>query len=168
MNASSPEADGLRFSPIAFLCNSYWRKCLCLAVTVCALVALPVMAAAQACISTGAQWKSVSIGTPQAGKFTTTFSATPSAAKINAVVGLSQGAANGFANLAANIRFNSTGHIDARHGDRYAATSVVPYSAGVTYFFELDVNVPAHTYSVFVTSPGGSKIILGTNFAFRK
>jgi len=29
------------------------------------------------------------------------------------------------------------------------------------------INIPAHTYSIFVTPPGGSELTVGTNFAFR-
>jgi hypothetical protein len=31
----------------------------------------------------------------------------------------------------------------------------------------LVVNVPVHTYSVFVTPPGGSELTIGSNFHFR-
>jgi hypothetical protein len=80
---------------------------------------------------------------------------------------LSQGAATAYGNLACIARFNATGQIDAYNGTAYAAASSINYSAGVSYHFRLVVNVPAHTYSVFVTPAGGAELTIGTNFAFR-
>jgi len=37
----------------------------------------------------------------------------------------------------------------------------------VQYHFRMVVNVPAHTYSIFVTPPGGAEQTVGSNFAFR-
>jgi hypothetical protein len=71
----------------------------------------------------------------------------------------------GFATL---VRFNPTGDIDARKGGAYAPVpATIPYSAGLTYHFRLVINVPAHTYSIFVTPPGGTELTVGTGFAFR-
>src|SRR5579859_1065930 len=108
-----------------------------------------------------------SVFTDQTGTFTASFDVTPSASPLNAVVGLSQGAQTAYTGFAALARFNPSGNIDARNGGAYAAASTIPYSAGVSYHFRLVVNVPAHTYSVFVTPSGGGELTVGTDFAFR-
>jgi hypothetical protein len=59
------------------------------------------------------------------------------------------------------------GDIDARNGGAYAAAATIPYVANSTYHFRLVVNVTAHTYSIFVTPPGGSELTVGSNYGFR-
>jgi len=103
----------------------------------------------------------------QTGTFTATFNATPSASPNSALVGLSNGSQTAFTGLATAVRFNTTGKIDARNGGAYAAANVISFSANTTYAFRLVVNVPAHTYSIYVTPAGGSELTVGTNYAFR-
>jgi hypothetical protein len=103
----------------------------------------------------------------QSGTFTAQFNASPSLSPSNAIVALSQGAQTAYTGMAVAVRFNPTGTIDARNGGAFAASTTIPFSAGSTYHFRLVVNVAAHTYSIFVTPPGGSELTLGTNFAFR-
>jgi hypothetical protein len=116
--------------------------------------------------SQGGSWQNTSMA-PQAGTFTARFDATPSAAGINAVIGLSQGAQTAYSGFAVLARFNPAGDIDARNGAAYAAASTIPYAAGVTYHFRMVVGIPTHSYSVFVTPPGGAELTVGSNFAFR-
>ena len=111
-------------------------------------------------------WQNFPFGT-QSGMFTAEFDAIPNAVPIDAVTGLSTTAATGYSQLAAIVRFNSSGTIDARNGSVYAAAATVPYSAWTNYHFRLVVNVPAKTYSIYVSPDGGSEITLGTNYAFR-
>jgi len=47
------------------------------------------------------------------------------------------------------------------------AASTISYTAGVVYHFREVINVPAHTYSIFVTPAGGSEQTVGSNFFFR-
>jgi hypothetical protein len=103
----------------------------------------------------------------QTGTFTATFDATPSTSPSSMHVGLSNGAQTGYSGFAAIIRFNTAGNIDARNGGSYAAASAIPYVANTKYSFRVVVNVPAHTYSVYVTPAGGSQLTVGENFAFR-
>jgi hypothetical protein len=103
----------------------------------------------------------------QTGTFTAEFDAIPSTSPSDMLVGLSNGAQTSYAGLAAIVRFNTAGNIDARNGGAYAAASAIPYSANTTYHFRLVVNVPARTYSAYVTPAGGSEIAVGENFAFR-
>jgi hypothetical protein len=99
--------------------------------------------------------------------FSVEFDATPSAIGIEGVVGLSDGPAAAYADLAAVARFNPSGTIDARSGNAYRADQVVRYVGGSTYRLKLDVNVATHTYSVTVTPPGGTAIVLARDYAFR-
>jgi hypothetical protein len=103
----------------------------------------------------------------KAGMFTVRFDGTPSSAGADAVMGLSNGAAAEYNDLAVNIRFATTGNIDARNGGAYAAAATVPYMANMKYDFRIVVNVTAHTYSVFVTPPGGQEQTLAMGYAFR-
>lgn len=65
------------------------------------------------------------------------------------------------------VRFNPAGNIDARNGTAYAAAATIPYSVNQTYHFRLVVNVPARTYTIYVTPPSGPERVVGTNYAFR-
>lgn len=123
---------------------------------------------ASGCVTTSADstWHTAAISS-EAGTFTAQFDVTPSVSPLNAVVGLSQGTQSAYTGFATMVRFNPTGDIDARNGGTYAADSTIPYSAGVNYHFRLAINVPAHTYSVFVTPSGRGELTVGTNFAFR-
>ncbi len=121
---------------------------------------------APSCVTTGVNAWTNSSFSSNTGTFTASFDAKPSAAPTDAVIGLSLGAASAFSNLATIVRFNANGSIDARNGGAYGASSV-PYVANANYHFRLVVDVSAHTYSAFVTPPGGSEQSIGTNFAFR-
>jgi len=117
--------------------------------------------------SSGDGFHALALTSAQAGTFTATFDATPSASPENALVGLSQGAATAYGSIACIARFNPSGDIDSYNGTGYAAASTIPYSAGEAYHFRLVVNAPANTYSVYVTPPGGSELTVGTNYVFR-
>jgi hypothetical protein len=106
-------------------------------------------------------------GSTQSGSFTATIDAKPSLSPSNTTIGLCQGAQTAYTGIACVVRFNTSGNIDARNGAAYAAASTIPFSAGVSYHFRFVVNVPAHTYSIFVTPAGGSEITVGSNYAFR-
>jgi len=103
----------------------------------------------------------------QTGTFTVQFEATPSAALMDTVMALSSGVKTAFSGFACLTRFNVDGNIDARNAGEYLADNVIPYSANVTYTFRMVVNIPAHTYSIYVTPAGGTEQTVGTDFAFR-
>lgn len=105
--------------------------------------------------------------TSQADTFTAEWDATPSAKPIDAVMALSDGAQTAFSGFACLTRFNSSGTIDARDGGTYRAASSISYEPNKLYHFRLVVNIPAHTYSVYVTPAGGSEQVVGLNYAFR-
>jgi hypothetical protein len=60
------------------------------------------------------------------------------------------------------IHFSPAGFIQAANGDGLIPSNL-PYTAGQTYHFRLTEDLPAATYSVFVTPPGATEIPLGTN-----
>lgn len=126
----------------------------------------PIQGAGCVTATSGGGWQNVTFPL-QGGTFTAEFDATPSATPFNSVVGLSRGVQTDYPGFGVLVRFNPSGNIDARNGGAYAAASTIPFSANVTYHFRLAVNVPAHTYSIFVRSGGGAEQTVGTNFAFR-
>src|SRR5262249_8011538 len=111
--------------------------------------------------TSGGPWQNSAFPS-QSGTFTAEFDATPSVSPINSVVGLSLGAQNDYTGFACLARFNPSGNIDARNGGAYAAATIIPYTANTAYHFRLAVNVPTHTYSVFVTPAGGTEQTVGT------
>jgi hypothetical protein len=118
------------------------------------------------CLITGPTWVNNSIAT-QTGTFTATFDATPSALLMDSIIGFSQNAAAIPADMAVIVRFNNTGTIDAINGSGYAAVTSIPYSGSLLYHFRIVVDTSAHTYSAYVTSPGGTEETLATDYAFR-
>jgi hypothetical protein len=104
----------------------------------------------------------------QSRQFDAELDATPAQARTNSVIGLSFGGGIDYSQLACLVRFNPAGRIDARNGGAYEAASVIPYTAGSTYHFRFAVDVPKHTYSIFVRPPGAAaELTVGQDFAFR-
>ena len=91
----------------------------------------------------------------------------PTQNNADIVIGFSQSAASAYTDLAAIIRFSPTGTIDVRNGGTYGSAVALPYAAGTNYHVRMVVNVPVHTYSVFVTPQGESEVTLASNYAFR-
>ena len=156
--------------------SNYFRLSLLLSLTVTLLIVFfhqslfTNAAGPPSCLTvsaTGSVWQNLALVSPQAGTFTAEIDATPLATGTDAGVGLSNGSQTTFAGLACAARFNTNGKIDARNGGVYAAASTIPYSPNTTYHFRFVVNVPAHTYSVYVTPSGASEQIVGVNYAFR-
>ncbi len=104
---------------------------------------------------------------PQAGAFALEFDAVPNAAGIDALTALSAGAIATPSDVAIAVRFNANNTIDARNGSLYAAATAIPYSPGTSYHFRLVIDVPAHTYSVYVMPAGGAEQALGADYSFR-
>jgi hypothetical protein len=107
------------------------------------------------------------LGSTQSGFFSVQFDASVSISPSNVTLSLCSGNATAYTGLACMVRFNNTGFIDARNGGAFAAAASIPFTAGTSYHFRMDVNVPAHTYSVYVTPAGGSVTLVGANYAFR-
>jgi hypothetical protein len=60
------------------------------------------------------------------------------------------------------INFGPAGVIQVRNGDSFVSSDV-SYAAGETLQFRLVGNLPATTYSLFVTPPGAAEIPLATD-----
>lgn len=99
--------------------------------------------------------------TPEAHGFTATFDATPSTS-LDASLGFFSSTPGPHPQLSQFIHFSPAGFIQAANGD-VLVPSNLPYAAGQTYHFRLTENLPAATYSLFVTPPGAAEIPLGTN-----
>jgi hypothetical protein len=120
-----------------------------------------------ACIQQlGNNWISGTIPV-QTGTFTAEWDSTPSTTTNNTNIGLSLGAQTAFTGLAVAMRFNTTGTIDARNAGAFTADNNIPYVAGTSYHFRAVVNVPANTYSMYVTPAGQTEVTVGANYAFR-
>ncbi|NLF29358.1 MAG: hypothetical protein GX591_00560 [Planctomycetes bacterium] len=111
-------------------------------------------------------WQNFSVAT-QAGTCTWTFDATPNRNNMDGLTALSLGTVDAWGDCAVTTRFNSSGYIDSYDYNVYAADASVPYTAGTEYHFRVVVNIPAHTYSVYVTPEGQSEVTLATDYAFR-
>ena len=118
------------------------------------------------CVTSSTSWQNTAMLSPD-GTFDVSFDATPSAGNVDAVTGLSAAPASAYTDLSVIARFNSNGSIDAINGGGYAATNSVPYAGGSTYHFRAAVNVPSHTYSLYVTPPGRPETPVALNYAFR-
>jgi Carbohydrate family 9 binding domain-like len=130
-----------------------------------------ITASTPACITTLPSITSW-VNTPfpnQTNTFTATFDATPSeGAPLDVVMALSSGPRTNFPDFACLVRFQTAGIIDARNGANYEGPATdIPFSANVSYHFRLVVNIPAQTYSVYVTPAGGTELLVGQDFAFR-
>ncbi len=101
------------------------------------------------------------------GQFSVEYDATPNGANIDGITALSAGPGGAYQHYAVLVRFNTNGYIDVRNGGGYQADVSLPYTAGTTYRFRLEIDVPAHRYSVYVTPAGGSELALASNYAFR-
>jgi hypothetical protein len=123
-------------------------------------------AQAVTCEYSSGSWANTGLSQGQGSAFRITYDATPSASSVNAISGLSSGSAQEYSDLATGVRFNPNRTIDVRNGSSFTAAASVPYQAGVTYHFILDVNVSNHTYTVYL-SVASRQITLGSNLAFR-
>src|SRR5690606_31441557 len=102
----------------------------------------------------------------QTGTFTAIFDLQISGL-IGANIGLSNGSVTGFSGMACILGVDSGGFFVARNGGAYSSLNFISYTPGVLYHFRLDVDVPAHTYSIYITPEGGSEVVLASNYAFR-
>jgi hypothetical protein len=110
---------------------------------------------------------------PYTGVFTAWFTATPSIAPTNSVVGLSDGDVGpGSGDTPLHnlhqilLRFAASGTLDARNGATYSSDTVIKYQA-IPYDFRLVVDVPNKKYAAYVSWQGQPEVTIGTNLAFR-
>jgi hypothetical protein len=148
--------------------NNIFRAAICAVLLLAASTSARVTSAATAgCLnSINHVWVNSAFPQTQTGSFRVTFDATPEAATVDGVIGLSRGFSDGYTSLAAIVRFNDSGAIDARNGGTYSAASWIPYTAGTTYHFIMDVNIARHTYNAYVIL-GSVQRTIGMNYTFR-
>jgi hypothetical protein len=99
---------------------------------------------------------------PNTTGFTATFFAIPSSSSMDAALGFFRPSPSNQQSLSSLINFSPAGIIQVRDGDSFVSPDV-PYPAGETLQFRLVENLPATTYSLFVTPQGGAEIPLATD-----
>ncbi len=113
------------------------------------------------------EWENISLA-PQTNSFTAEFDVVPTGDGMDGVLGLSSGSVTGYSGLACIIRFSPDGFIQARNAGIYTSdTGNIQYFAGVSYHFQLVIDLFFHTYDIFLTLPGGNSQQIGTEYAFR-
>src|SRR6478672_245023 len=131
--------------------------------TVSSMNAIEPVASQTGCVSTpptsNAQRVSFPVS-PTTG-FAATFSVTPSSSSMDAALGFFAPASSNQPRLSTVIDFSPAGVIRVRNGDSLVS-SAISYVAGETLQFRLIENLPAITYSLFLTSPGAAEIPLAT------
>jgi hypothetical protein len=135
------------------------------AATAGALISAENAVARTGCVSTpttpNAQRVSFPVSMGTTG-FTATFSVTPSSSSMDASLGFFSPSTSQQPALSGLINFSPAGVIQVRDGDSLLS-SIVPYSSGETLQFRLVENLPATTYSLFVTPPGAAEVPLATD-----
>jgi len=103
----------------------------------------------------------------QSGHFTVEFDATPGNANMDGITALSLGAGSNHADYATDVRFDPDGSIVVRNGNMLGFDVEVLYTVGLSHHFRLQIDVPNHIHSVWVTPPSGSEIKIATDYQFR-
>jgi hypothetical protein len=132
--------------------------------TVSSMNAIEPVASQTGCVSTPptSNAQRVSFPVSPTNGFTATFSVTASSSAIDAALGPFAPASSNPSSLSRLINFSPDGVIQVRNGDSFVSSGV-SYAAGETLRFRLVENLPATTYSIFVTPPGAAEIPLATN-----
>lgn len=122
----------------------------------------------KACYQSGAGFdnRTSLIGT-QNNIFTLEYDAIPFGDSIDALTMLSSGAGTTWGDYDVLVRFFTNGMLEARNGNAYMADAPITYTSSTMYHFRLAINVPASSYSVFVTPDGGVEKLLAKDYAFR-
>ncbi len=112
------------------------------------------------------------LDTVHTGIVTINYDATPLQDNINGSVDFtdSDKEVMGFADLAVLVRFyNDPIRIDCLDElkTNFHAENVVPYSVNVKYHFRIIANIPAQTFSAWVTPDGGAEVQIALNYKFR-
>lgn len=129
-----------------------------------AMITAKSAATQSGCVSTpaGSIAQRVTFPVSPTNDFTATFSVTPSSSSMDGSLGFFAPASSNQPALSSLINFSSAGVIQVRNGDSFTS-SAVPYTAGETLQFRLVENLPATTYSLFVTPPGAAEVPLATD-----
>jgi len=117
-------------------------------------------------VTSSTAWQTFQIAN-QTGQFEFAFDMVPNNDLMDAVTGVGAIPGAWWSDLACIVRIAAAGVIDVRNGGAYAADAVLNYSAGTKYGVRMVINVPAHTYDVYVTPEGQSEVQLADDYAFR-
>ncbi|MEA4936034.1 MAG: hypothetical protein VB102_05245 [Paludibacter sp.] len=117
-------------------------------------------------VTSKSSWQSFNVST-QTGSFRVQFDLVMSLANTQGYVTVQNGTITDTPQGACIIYVHQSGVIWARNGSSYTSNGTVRFTAGTSYHFRLEINVPTHTYSIYVTPSGQSEITLGANYAFR-
>jgi hypothetical protein len=128
-----------------------------------AMIAVDGAATRQECVSTpaGSNVQRVSFPVSAANGLRATFSLTPSSSAIDAALGFFASAASSN-QLSRLMNFSPDGIIQVRNGDSFVSSGI-SYAPGETLRFRLTENLPATTYSLFMTPPNSAEITLATD-----
>ncbi|MFY0571398.1 glycoside hydrolase family 88 protein [Archangium lansingense] len=109
------------------------------------------------------------LGAANTGIQVVEFDVTPFSNTVDGVVGYADSSTivTGYGSLPMTIRMNPAGFFDVRRGDTFAALVNLPYQANTTYHVRMRTDLNAKVYSVWVTPPGGSEVLLAERFVFR-
>jgi len=103
---------------------------------------------------------------PQTGIFVAQFNAMSTADSVDGVLGFSKIEPAGYGDYSCKVLFNNEGFITANNGGSFEADSAFAYAAGQVYAVKVIINIPAQTFSAWVTPEGGDAVTIGKDFAF--
>lgn len=134
------------------------------------LLQLIATSASAACLnaSPGAnQWQNLAFSQPQTGIFVATAEVTAPQAGGDVILAVTQGPQTFWSGLTTSVRFHTNNMIDVVKGDTYGADVAMPYRPLLTYRIRMEINIPAHTYSVYVAPTGRYEQRLAKDYPFR-
>ena len=116
----------------------------------------------------GWQQNGINLGRAYTGKVEVEFDMSFVGSNVGGSVGFvdSQKELYGFEDLAAMVRINYS-YFDARNSTVFEYAGNCPAVADTVYHINLEADLDLKTYSYWVTPPGGSKIQIADNYAFR-
>ena len=117
-------------------------------------------------VTSTSAWQNFDIAN-QTGTFTFEFDATANGNNMDVCIGTTSGEADGWSDLATTVRFYTDGYFDAKDGPDYTSDASIPYSSGNTYHIRMEIDIPTHSYGVYITPPGQSEITLADDYDFR-
>ncbi len=118
------------------------------------------------CSTSATTWQNTAIDS-HSGRFEVEFDAIPNDANMDGTVTLGSSPGSTWSDFAVLINFSVGGTILVRNGGSYQSDVPLSYSPSSSYHFRLDIDVPSHRYSVYVTPADGLERTLALNYGFR-
>lgn len=108
-------------------------------------------------------------GDPLTGKILVEFNATAMGTRIDGVMALldSDETPTKYSHLPIILRMNTDGNFDGYNGGAYEALGMYQYRRGVTYHFEVIIDLDTQKYGAYVTTPEGDKTLIAADYSFR-